>query len=68
MSEFDRGDGRTHIKSPLMRESLVDKKVIARTHSDREFDAAGDLMKREDLGESAKRKLLAENAARFYDL
>src|SRR3954447_10930415 len=32
------GDGRTHIKSPLMRESLVDKKVIARTHSDREFE------------------------------
>ena len=33
-------------------------------HSDREYDAAGDLMKREDVGESAKRKLLAENAAR----
>ena len=33
MSEFETGDGRTHIKSPLMRESLVDRRVIARTHS-----------------------------------
>jgi molybdenum storage protein len=38
MSEFDTGDGRTHIKSPLMRESLVDKRVIAKTHSEREFE------------------------------
>ena len=31
------GDGRTHIDSPLMRESLVDKRVIKKTHSEREF-------------------------------
>jgi molybdenum storage protein len=31
-------DGRTHIRSNLMRESLVDKRVIARTHSDHEFE------------------------------
>ena len=37
-------------------------------HSDREFDAAGDLMRHDDLGESAKRKLLGENATRFYGL
>jgi molybdenum storage protein len=32
------GDGRTHIDSPLMRESLVDKRVIKKTHSEREFE------------------------------
>lgn len=37
-------------------------------HGDREFDAAGELMHREDLSESAKRKLLGENAARWYAL
>lgn len=31
-------DGRTHIRSSLMRESLVDRKVIARTNSDHEFE------------------------------
>jgi molybdenum storage protein len=36
-SEFVTGDGRTHIASPLMRESLVDRRVIARTHSEREL-------------------------------
>jgi molybdenum storage protein len=44
MSEFDRGDGRTHIKSPLMRESLVDKRVIAKTHSEREFEILPDVV------------------------
>ena len=38
------GDGRTHIESPLMRESLVDRKVIARTHSEREFEVLPDVM------------------------
>ena len=37
MSKLVTGDGRTHIASSLMRESLVDKKVIARTHSEHEF-------------------------------
>jgi molybdenum storage protein len=37
MSKLVTGDGRTHIASPLMRESLVDKKVIAKTHTDREY-------------------------------
>lgn len=32
-----RGDGRTHIQSSLMRESLVDRRVVAKTDSDREF-------------------------------
>jgi molybdenum storage protein len=44
MSEFDRGDGRTHIKSPLMRESLVDRKVVARTHSEHEFEILPDVV------------------------
>ena len=30
-------DGRIHVDSPLMRESLVDKRVLARTHSEHEF-------------------------------
>jgi molybdenum storage protein len=34
--DFVTGDGRTHIASPLMRESLVDRRVIARTRSERE--------------------------------
>jgi molybdenum storage protein len=38
MSKLVADDGRTHIDSKLMRESLVDRKVIARTHSDREFE------------------------------
>lgn len=37
MSKLRTGDGRTHIESNLMRESLVDKRVIARTHSDNEL-------------------------------
>jgi len=38
MSKLVTGDGRTHIDSKLMRESLVDRKVIARTHTDHEFE------------------------------
>lgn len=38
MSKFVTGDGRTHIASSLMRESLVDKRVVARTHSAREHE------------------------------
>jgi len=33
MSKLVTGDGRTHIDSPLMRESLVDRRVLARTDS-----------------------------------
>jgi molybdenum storage protein len=36
MSKLVTGDGRTHIESPLMRESLVDRRVLARTDSDQE--------------------------------
>ena len=38
------GDGRTHVESPLMRESLVDRRVIAKTHSEREFEIMPDVM------------------------
>lgn len=37
MNRLVTGDGRTHIESPLMRESLVDRRTIARTHTDREL-------------------------------
>jgi molybdenum storage protein len=37
MSKLVTGDGRTHIDSPLMRESLVDRRVIAKTHTEREY-------------------------------
>ncbi|MCC6558880.1 MAG: uridine kinase [Polyangiaceae bacterium] len=43
MSKLVSGDGRTHIDSPLMRESLVDRRVIARTHSEREFEILPDV-------------------------
>src|SRR5262245_14722985 len=43
MSKLVTGDGRTHIDSPLMRESLVDKRVIAKTHSEREFEIMPDV-------------------------
>ncbi len=36
MSKFETGDGRTHIASSLMRESLVDRRVLARTDTGRE--------------------------------
>ena len=35
MSDLITGDGRTHVQSGLMRESLVSSKLIASTHSDR---------------------------------
>ena len=38
MAKLVTGDGRTHIESPLMRESLVDRRVIDRTHSEREYE------------------------------
>ncbi|NUN13371.1 MAG: uridine kinase [Myxococcales bacterium] len=37
MSKLVTGDGRTHIRSSLMRESLVDKRVIAKTDSEHEL-------------------------------
>jgi molybdenum storage protein len=37
------GDGRTHISSSLMRESLVDRRVVAKTDSDREFSILPDV-------------------------
>jgi molybdenum storage protein len=37
MSRLVSDDGRTHIASPLMRESLVDRSVIAKTASESEF-------------------------------
>jgi len=43
MSKLVTGDGRTHIASPLMRESLVDRRVIAKTQSDREFEIMPDV-------------------------
>ena len=44
MSRLLQGDGRTHIEANLMRESLVDRKVIARTHSEKEFEVLPDVM------------------------
>jgi molybdenum storage protein len=43
MSKFVTGDGRTHIASPLMRESLVDRRVVAKTDSEREFSILPDV-------------------------
>jgi len=43
MSKLVTGDGRTHIASALMRESLVDKRVIAKTQSDREYEIMPDV-------------------------
>lgn len=37
MSKLVSDDGRTHIVSSLMRESLVDRRVVAKTRSEREF-------------------------------
>jgi molybdenum storage protein len=36
-SKLVTGDGRTHIESQLMRESLQDRRVVARTDSDRDL-------------------------------
>ena len=38
MGKLVAGDGRTHIVSPLMQESLVNRSVIASTDSEREFE------------------------------
>jgi molybdenum storage protein len=43
MSKFVTGDGRTHIASPLMRESLVDRRVVAKTQSERELEILPDV-------------------------
>lgn len=44
MSKLVSGDGRTHITSSLMRESLVDRRVIAKTNSEREFQIMPDVV------------------------
>ncbi len=44
MSKLVTGDGRTHIDSPLMRESLVDRRVVATTDSDSEFEIMPDVV------------------------
>ena len=44
MSKLVSDDGRTHIASPLMRESLVDRRTIARTHSERELTILPDVV------------------------
>ncbi len=44
MSKLVTGDGRTHIKSDLMRESLQDRAVLARTDSEREFQIMPDVI------------------------
>ncbi len=44
MSKPVTGDGRTHIESSLMRESLVDRRVIAKTDSDGEFSIMPDVV------------------------
>ena len=44
MSKLVTGDGRTHIESALMRESLVDKRVIATTDSVHEFAIMPDVV------------------------
>ncbi len=37
MNKLISDDGRTHIESPLMRESLVDRRVLAKTRKDRQY-------------------------------
>lgn len=43
MTELVGGDGRTHIKSPLMRESLQDRGILAKTDSDRDLQIFPDV-------------------------
>jgi len=38
------GDGRTHIESPLMRESLIDRRVVAKTDSANEYAIMPDVV------------------------
>jgi molybdenum storage protein len=70
MSKLVTDDGRTHITSNLMRESLVDRKVIARTQSDHEFEIMPDVVlvgiggqSIFDRGKSALLPLVAEISA-----
>jgi molybdenum storage protein len=44
MSKLVTGDGRTHIESSLMRESLVDRRVTAKTDSEGEFAILPDVI------------------------
>lgn len=44
MSKLVTGDGRTHIESSLMRESLVDRRVVAKTNSEGEFAILPDVV------------------------
>jgi molybdenum storage protein len=44
MSKLVPEDGRKHITSSLMRESLVDRRVIAKTGSEREFQIMPDVV------------------------
>lgn len=44
MTKLITGDGRTHIESPLMRESLVDRRVVAKTDSSGEFAILPDVV------------------------
>jgi molybdenum storage protein len=44
MTKLVTGDGRTHIDSPLMRESLVDRRVIAKTHARSELKIMPDVI------------------------
>jgi molybdenum storage protein len=43
MSQLVGGDGRTHITSPLMRESLQNRGVLAQTDSDRDLQVFPDV-------------------------
>ena len=70
MSKLVTGDGRTHITSSLMRESLVDRRVNARTLSEREFEIMPDVALVSiggqsifDRGKEAVLPLVAELAA-----
>ena len=44
MSKLVTGDGRTHIESPLMRESLIDRRVVASTNSENEYAIMPDVV------------------------
>ena len=44
MSKLVADDGRTHISSSLMKESLVDRRVLARTHSEHELQILPDVV------------------------
>jgi molybdenum storage protein len=70
MSKLVTGDGRTHIESALMRESLVDRRVIAKTSSEEEFAIMPDVVMVGiggqsifDRGKGAVRPLVEELAA-----